>query len=57
MGGLSPAHLVLILAIALIVVGPGRLPETGAALGRALREFRDAVDGKDDQPPGEPPAA
>jgi sec-independent protein translocase protein TatA len=57
MGGLSPAHLILILAVALIVVGPGKLPETGAALGRALRELRQAMDGKDDQPPTEPPAA
>ena len=57
MGGLSPAHLILILAVALIVVGPGKLPETGAALGRALREFRQAMDGKGDQPPTDPPAA
>ena len=56
MGGLSPAHLILIIAVALIVVGPGKLPETGAALGRALREFRQAMDGKDDTPPTEPPA-
>jgi len=57
MGGLSPAHLILILAVALIVVGPGKLPEAGAALGRALREFREAMDGKNDQPPAGPPAA
>jgi sec-independent protein translocase protein TatA len=57
MGGLSPAHLILILAVALIVVGPGRLPETGAALGKALREFRQAMDGKDEVPSAEPPPA
>jgi len=58
MGGLSPTHLILILAVAMIVVGPGKLPEAGAALGRALREFREAMDGKDDQPPpAGPPAA
>lgn len=28
--------------------GPGKLPDTGAALGRAIRDFRQAVDGKDD---------
>jgi TatA/E family protein of Tat protein translocase len=38
--------LVIILAIVLIVVGPGKLPETGAALGRALRGFKDAVEGE-----------
>jgi sec-independent protein translocase protein TatA len=48
MGALSPAHLIIILVIALLVIGPGKLPETGAALGRAMREFRGAVDGKDE---------
>ncbi|GEM_PF-5543863 len=46
--GPSPAHLVLILVIALVVLGPGKLPEAGAALGRALHGFRDAMDGKDE---------
>ena len=44
--GLTPAHLIIILIIVLIVVGPGRLPETGAAIGKAIRGFRDAADGK-----------
>jgi sec-independent protein translocase protein TatA len=48
MGGLSPAHLLIILVVVLLVIGPGKLPETGAALGRALREFRGAVDGRDE---------
>jgi sec-independent protein translocase protein TatA len=48
MGALSPAHLIVILVIALLVIGPGKLPETGAALGRAIREFRHAVDGLDE---------
>jgi sec-independent protein translocase protein TatA len=42
--GLTPAHLVIILVIVLIVVGPGKLPDTGAAIGKALRGFKDAVD-------------
>lgn len=42
MAGLSPAHLFLILVIALIVIGPGKLPEVGAALGKSLREFQKA---------------
>ncbi len=46
MGGLSPVHLIIILVIALLILGPGKLPETGAALGRGIREFRHAVDGK-----------
>lgn len=34
--------LLLILAIVLIVYGPGKLPEVGGAIGRAMREFRKA---------------
>ena len=45
MGALSPVHLIIVLVIALLVIGPGKLPETGAALGRAIRDFRQAVDG------------
>jgi TatA/E family protein of Tat protein translocase len=41
--GLTPAHLILILVIALIVVGPGRLPEVGSALGKSIKEFRKAA--------------
>ena len=37
---LSPVHLVLILVVALLVIGPGKLPETGAAIGKAVRDFR-----------------
>jgi sec-independent protein translocase protein TatA len=43
MAGLSPTHLILILVVALLVLGPGKLPETGAALGRAIKEFRKAT--------------
>ena len=45
MGALSPLHLVFILVIAVLVVGPGKLPETGAAIGKAIREFRHSVSG------------
>ena len=45
MDGLTPTHLILILVVALFVIGPDKLPETGAALGRALREFRHAMNG------------
>lgn len=49
MGGLSPVHLIIILVVALLVLGPGKLPETGAALGRAIRDFRNAVSGDLDE--------
>ena len=40
---LGPVELIVILVIALIVVGPGKLPDVGAALGRSIREFRKAA--------------
>ena len=40
---LQPTHLVLVLAIALLVFGPKNLPEIGAGLGRAIREFKESV--------------
>ena len=40
--GMGPAEMVLILVIALIVFGPGKLPEIGAAIGRAIGDFRRA---------------
>jgi TatA/E family protein of Tat protein translocase len=36
-------ELILILVIALIVIGPGKLPDVGAALGRSIKEFRKAA--------------
>jgi sec-independent protein translocase protein TatA len=40
MEGLSPLHLILVLVVAVLVLGPGKLPEVGAALGKSMREFR-----------------
>ncbi len=48
---LGPGELLLILAIALVVLGPKKLPEAGRSLGRGLREFKDSVSnmsGKDE---------
>ncbi len=42
--GLGPGELLLIMVLALIVFGPGKLPEIGQGLGRAVREFRRATD-------------
>ncbi len=44
-GLLQPTHLILILAIALIVFGPRKLPELGQGLGKGIRGFRDALRG------------
>jgi len=48
----SPMHLLVILAIALLVLGPKRLPEAGRGLGSALRNFRQAVSAPDTVEPG-----
>jgi len=42
-GLLQPTHLILILVIALVVFGPGKLPEMGAALGKGIKEFRQSM--------------
>src|SRR3954452_16051070 len=40
---IGPGELIIVLIIALIVVGPGNLPDVGSALGKSIREFRKAA--------------
>ena len=47
---LQPTHLLFVLVIALLVLGPKRLPEVGRSLGRGLRDFRMAMSGEDREP-------
>jgi sec-independent protein translocase protein TatA len=47
---LQPTHLLLVLVVALLVLGPKRLPEAGRALGKGLRDFRSAMSGEDHEP-------
>jgi sec-independent protein translocase protein TatA len=42
---IGPLELVVVLAIALIVLGPKRLPDAGKSLGRGIREFKDSLGG------------
>ncbi len=42
-GLFQPLHMIIILAIALIIFGPGKLPELGKGLGKAMREFKKAT--------------
>ena len=42
-------ELVMVLVVALVVFGPGKLPEVGAALGKSIREFRRATQALTDE--------
>jgi sec-independent protein translocase protein TatA len=52
MPSIGPMELIVVLAIALIVVGPKRLPDAGKSLGRGIREFKGALmpGSRDDEP-------
>ena len=66
---LSPIQLIIVLVIAVLVLGPSRLPQFSRAVGKGLRDFKGALSGDhfDDDPPPvaaeqqaantEPPAA
>jgi sec-independent protein translocase protein TatA len=45
---LQPTHLIFVLVVALLVLGPKRLPEAGRALGKGIRDFKSAISGEDD---------
>jgi TatA/E family protein of Tat protein translocase len=49
MGIENPVHLLFVVAVALLVLGPKRLPELARSLGRGIRELRQALD----EPPGD----
>ena len=44
---LQPTHLLFVLVVALLVLGPKRLPEVGRSLGKGLRDFRSALSGEE----------
>ena len=45
---LSPWHLLVILAIVLIIFGPSKIGDVGGALGKAIRDFKKAMNEPDD---------
>ena len=57
----GPLELIVILVVALIVLGPKKLPEAARSLGRGMREFKDSVSGAgnydDDEVDEDRPAA
>ena len=42
---IGPMELVVVLVIALVVLGPKRLPDAGRAIGKGMREFKGAIGG------------
>jgi sec-independent protein translocase protein TatA len=56
MPNIGPMELIVVLAIALIVLGPKRLPDAGKSLGRGIREFKGAITGHGDERDDEVPA-
>jgi sec-independent protein translocase protein TatA len=57
LGGIGPMELGLVAVLALLLLGPKRLPEAGRSLGQGIRGFRKALDGKtagEDEPEQQP---
>jgi sec-independent protein translocase protein TatA len=51
-GLLQPTHIIFVIAIALLVFGPKKLPEMGRSIGNGIREFKESMDGNSS--PSEP---
>jgi sec-independent protein translocase protein TatA len=49
-GLLQPMHLIIILVIVLIIFGPGKLPELGNSIGKAIRGFKKAMEEPEHKP-------
>jgi sec-independent protein translocase protein TatA len=55
---LQPTHLIIVLIVALLILGPKRLPDAGRALGQGLKEFKNSISpDHDDDPQDQIPAA
>ncbi len=48
MPSIGPMELIIVLVIALIVLGPKRLPDAGRSLGAGLKNFKSSLSGDDD---------
>ena len=48
MPSVGPMELVVVLIIALVVLGPKKLPEVGRSVGKGMREFKESLSGESD---------
>ncbi len=48
MFGFTPITIIVILAVVFLIFGAGKLPEIGSGLGKALKNFKNSVSGKDE---------
>jgi sec-independent protein translocase protein TatA len=46
-GVITPLTAGIVLVIALVIFGPGKLPELGKSLGKGIKEFKSATDGNE----------
>ncbi len=46
-GNVGPMEIILVLVIALLVLGPKKLPEVGRSVGKGIREFKEGITGAD----------
>ena len=49
MPNIGPLELVVVLIIALVILGPKKLPDVGRSMGRGMREFKSAITGDHDE--------
>ena len=50
MPSIGPMELIVVLVIALVVLGPKKLPDVGRSVGKGVREFKEGIAGHNDEP-------